>query len=285
MKDSLMLHGIPPERIYLDEEGNSTIESIYRATRKYRLLSFVIISQRYHNERALYLAEHLGLDVKGIKAFDATSPQISPWMLWIYLRESLARVKMFWNIITHYKPQNIGKIELLSEKILADQMTSEDYWKSINTIDANDERDTIVGNFTGKGIDTLYVVEKVDGSKEKCIYGPYGDYYAVSPNKLIPSIHLSLCLRIASPKLVNEGDLDGNGTCEVGFLNTWDNSQWRQYRIFTFVDGQWRYLIYGDYLDTPEWFRHSGHSDCTTWKTQGRNTYTLCRGYQGVQRR
>lgn len=35
-------------------------------------------------------------------------------------------------------------------------------------------------------------------------------------------------------------------------------SQWRFYRIFTLVDGEWRYLVFGDYLDTPEWFRHSG---------------------------
>lgn len=232
MKDSLMLHGIPPERIYLDEEGNSTIESIYRATKKYGLLSFVIISQRYHNERALYLAEHLGLGVENIKAFDAETPRLNLWMLWIYLRESLARVKMFWNIITDHKPQDVGSIDPLGEKIIIDQMMSGDFWTTINTIDANDERDTIVGNFTGKGNDTLFVVEKIDSSNEDSMYGPYGDYYAVSPNKSILSIHLSRCLRMASPKLVNEGDLDRNGTCEVGFLSTWDNSQWRPYHIF-----------------------------------------------------
>lgn len=79
----------------------------------------------------------------------------------------------------------------------------------------------------------------------------------VSSNKHIPRIELYGIFQ-APPKLVNEGDLDGNGTCEVGYLHTWYNSQWRQYRIFTLRHGKWKYLIYGDYLDTPEWFRHSG---------------------------
>lgn len=66
---------------------------------------------------------------------------------------------------------------------------------------------------------------------------------------------------------MNEGDLDGNGTCEVGYLHTGENSQWRQYRIFTLVNGQWRYLVDNiiineeepeDCLSTPEWFRASG---------------------------
>lgn len=44
MKDSLVVYGIPPNVIYLDEEGNSTIEAIYRINKKYCLRTFVIIS-------------------------------------------------------------------------------------------------------------------------------------------------------------------------------------------------------------------------------------------------
>jgi hypothetical protein len=57
--------------------------------------------------------------------------------------------------------------------------------------------------------------------------------------------------------LVNEGDLDGNGTSEVGYLPTWDMSQWRVYRVFTFINGQWRYLIRPDheYMETGEFIR------------------------------
>ena len=125
-----------------------------------------------------------------------------------------------------------------------------DFFRSMNTVDGHDERDTIIGNFTGKGKDTLYVV--CDTTKGD---GEMWQYYAQSNNKEIPRLNLWGWHSI-QPKIVNEGDLDGNGTCDVGYLHTWITSQWRFYRIFSLVNGEWRYLVYGDYLDTPEWFRH-----------------------------
>ena len=129
-------------------------------------------------------------------------------------------------------------------------------WRSIQTIDAHDERDTIVGNFTGKSIDSLWVVEK-EIFGESPLIPIEVKYYMVSNNKRIPRVELYGVMQ-APPKLVNEGDLDGNGTCEVGYLHTAENSQWRQYRIFTLRNGKWRYLVEGDFLDTEEWFRHAG---------------------------
>ena len=79
-------------------------------------------------------------------------------------------------------------------------------------------------------------------------------------------LHASLA---ASAKLVNDGDLDGNGTCEVGYLHTWMTSQWRYYRIFTLVNNEWRCLVKGDYLDTSEWFRHAGVEVAEPGKTKG----------------
>lgn len=129
-------------------------------------------------------------------------------------------------------------------------------WRSIQTIDAHDERDTIVGNFTGKSIDSLWVVEK-EIFGESSVIPIAVKYYMVSSNKRIPRVELYGVMQ-APPKLVNEGDLDGNGTCEVGYLHTAENSQWRQYRIFTLRNEKWRYLVEGDFLDTEEWFRHAG---------------------------
>lgn len=129
-------------------------------------------------------------------------------------------------------------------------------WRSIQTIDAHDEQDAIVGNFTGKGIDILYV-EKVVEDFGLLSIGHGCRYYIASPNKNIPKIEIN-GTNFAPPKLVNEGDLDGNGTCEVGYLDTWDCSQWRYYSIFTLRNGEWRNLIDGDYLCNFELFRHSG---------------------------
>ena len=137
--------------------------------------------------------------------------------------------------------------------------------REMNTIDAHNEQDTIVGNFTGHSIDTLFVRSVFDENTD--IDNP-PTYYMTSTNKNIPEVEIYGCLDIA-PKLVNEGDLDGNGTCEVGYLHTWINSQWRYYRIFTLVKGKWVYLVDGDYLDTPEWFRHSGVEVAEKGKKKG----------------
>ena len=113
-----------------------------------------------------------------------------------------------------------------------------------------------MGNFTGKGIDILYV-EKVVEDFGLLSIGHGCRYYIASPNKHIPKIEI-YGTNFAPPKLVNEGDLDGNGTCEVGYLDTWDCSQWRYYSIFTLRNGEWRNLIDGDYLNTCGMFRQSG---------------------------
>ena len=113
-----------------------------------------------------------------------------------------------------------------------------------------------MGNFTGKGIDILYV-EKVVEDFGLLSIGHGCRYYIASPNKNIPKIEI-YGTNFAPPKLVNEGDLDGNGTCEVGYLDTWDCSQWRYYSIFTLRNGEWRNLIDGDYLNTCGMFRQSG---------------------------
>ena len=59
---------------------------------------------------------------------------------------------------------------------------------------------------------------------------------------------------------MNEGDVDGNGTDEWGYLYTWMSSQWRQYRIYTFDSRTWtwKHHYYGKLLSTPEYVRANG---------------------------
>ena len=251
MKDSLVARGVPTDIIYLDGKGFRTLDSVVRACKKYGIKSFVIISQQFHNERALYLAEHLNLDVENIQAYNAESPDTG-WSFLTYAREYLARIKMFWDILNDKQPKVLGEIEPLN-RIMEREENKDDFWRCINSVLGHNEQDTITGNFTGKGIDTLYV--SYDQNKEN---GDNWQFYAESPNINIPKINL-WGFREAFPKLVNEGDLDGNGTCEVGYLHTWMNSQWRTYRVFTLLNGKWYYLIKPDhdYMETSEHFRYS----------------------------
>jgi len=100
MKDSLVARGVPADDIFLDGKGYRTINSVINASKVYGLKSFTIISQKFHNERAIYQAEHLGMDVENIQAYNAKKPN-SKRALITYAREYLARVKMFGDLIYH----------------------------------------------------------------------------------------------------------------------------------------------------------------------------------------
>lgn len=66
--DSLVARGIPAQRVILDYDGTRTLNSIAKAKGIYGLDSLTLISQKYHNERAIYLAEKYGIHAIGYNA-------------------------------------------------------------------------------------------------------------------------------------------------------------------------------------------------------------------------
>lgn len=244
MRDSLVARGIPAIAIILDGKGYRTLNSVINANKVYGLKSFTIISQKFHNERAIYQAEHLGLDIDDIQAYNAEDPKSKRAYL-TTIREYFARVKMFWDLLIDQRTKELG------DNLSTDyEAVNQGMLYVINHVIGHDERDTIIGNFTGKGIDTLYV------SYDRNLKDEYEPFILLASNRKIPPIRLYGIIG-DPPKLVNEGDLDGNGTSEVGYLHTWNMSQWRVYRVFTFINGQWRYLIRPDheYMETGEFIR------------------------------
>ena len=99
MRDSLVARGVPASAIILDGKGYRTICSVLNANKVFGLKSFTIISQKFHNERAIYQAEHLGLDVENIQAYNAEDPKSRRAYL-TTIREYFARVKMFLDLMT-----------------------------------------------------------------------------------------------------------------------------------------------------------------------------------------
>ena len=89
MRDSLIKQGVPDSLISLDYQGTRTLHSI---TKVKDLGSITIISQKYHNERAIYLAEHYGLQAV---AYNAAMPNIAKKKIRNISREFLARIKLF----------------------------------------------------------------------------------------------------------------------------------------------------------------------------------------------
>lgn len=68
MKNYLLEHGIPEEDIITDNYGISTYDSIYRVKNVYKFNKVVIVSQRYHLYRALFLSDNLDLESYGVDA-------------------------------------------------------------------------------------------------------------------------------------------------------------------------------------------------------------------------
>ncbi len=104
MKKSLMAQGIPQERIVLDYAGFRTLDSVVRANKVFGQSSFTVISQRFHNERALYLAKHFGLDAIAMNAKDPSAY----YGFKTLAREKLARVKLFVDLLIGKQPKFLG---------------------------------------------------------------------------------------------------------------------------------------------------------------------------------
>ncbi len=101
MRDSLIKQGVDSAYIVLDYDGTRTLNSIAKMRDVYCQDSIIIISQKYHNERALYQAKHLGINAVG---FNAKTPgRRTSW--WRNRgREVLARVKLFIDVTRGLNP-------------------------------------------------------------------------------------------------------------------------------------------------------------------------------------
>ena len=67
-KKDLIKAGIPNNKIFLDYAGFRTLDSVVRVKEIFGQTSITIISQQFHNERAIYLANHFGIKAIGFNA-------------------------------------------------------------------------------------------------------------------------------------------------------------------------------------------------------------------------
>ncbi len=103
-KNDLIAKGIPAEKIVLDYAGFRTLDSVVRAKEIFGQLSITIISQEFHNERAVFLAENYGIKAIGYNAKDVSTR----YGFKVLLREYLARTKVFIDILFHVQPKFLG---------------------------------------------------------------------------------------------------------------------------------------------------------------------------------
>jgi SanA protein len=110
MREALIAQGVPSSVITLDYAGLRTLDSIVRAEKIFGLRRFTIVSQRDHDERALLIAHHYGLDTIAYAADDVDfhyAPKA-------HIHEWLAEIKVVLDLyILHTKPMYLGKPEVI----------------------------------------------------------------------------------------------------------------------------------------------------------------------------
>ena len=105
MQAELLKRGIPADKIVLDFAGFRTLDSVVRAKEIFGQNSFIIISQKFHNERAIFLARKYGIEAYGFNAKDVNKY----FGLKTKIREYFARVKVFVDFTLGVEPKFGGE--------------------------------------------------------------------------------------------------------------------------------------------------------------------------------
>ena len=104
MKKALVDKGIPEKVIFLDYAGFRTLDSVVRAKEVFGQSEFIVVSQRFHNERAVFIAGKKGIKAVGFNAADVRGR----YGLITHIREWGARCKVFLDLLFGKKPHFLG---------------------------------------------------------------------------------------------------------------------------------------------------------------------------------
>ncbi|QLB17902.1 hypothetical protein A6B40_02135 [Mannheimia varigena] len=104
MTNDLLKMGVPQRQIKQDYAGYTTFDSIIRATEVYKLPPFTIVSQKFHCERALFIAKFKNIDAI---CYAAKYPEGA---YQVRLREILARAVMVFNLLVGKTPETLEDI-------------------------------------------------------------------------------------------------------------------------------------------------------------------------------
>ena len=104
MKDYAISNGVPSEDIFMDHAGFSTYDSMYRAKEIFGVNKMIVVTQKYHLYRAVYIANKLGIDAYGKNS----DPRLYAGQTYRELREIVARDKDFFTCVFKPKSKYLG---------------------------------------------------------------------------------------------------------------------------------------------------------------------------------
>jgi SanA protein len=113
LKNALMSYGVPENRIYLDFAGFRTLDSVVRGHKIFNQSKFTVISQEFHNKRAIFIAQAFDIQAIGFNARDVNFEVGFKTRL----REIFARLMVFVDIyLLNSQPKFLGEKIFIGEK-------------------------------------------------------------------------------------------------------------------------------------------------------------------------
>lgn len=110
MKSYLVDHGVPSDVVFMDHAGFDTYDSLYRAKAIFGAGSLIVVTQRYHAYRAVYIGERLGISCRGVASpilsNTGTGYAKQPWFTF---RETIARAKDCLQCLVRPAPRYLGE--------------------------------------------------------------------------------------------------------------------------------------------------------------------------------
>ncbi len=105
MRKELIKAGIPDSLIFMDFAGLRTLDSVVRAFEIFEQEEFTIVSQKFHNQRALFIAGNKNINAIAFNAKDVNHPGKTS----TFFREFFARIKVFLDIFVNKQPKFSGE--------------------------------------------------------------------------------------------------------------------------------------------------------------------------------
>ena len=123
-------------------------------------------------------------------------------------------------------------------------------------------RDTLIGRFNGIDIDTL-IAEPIDTTKERAMW----DWRIYGKQNTVDTLILT---QRFSVKMIQEDDLDGNGTDEFGIRREIEQGTWDNYFIYSY-NGKWQYLINPIWTYSAHFYEELNNGNDVAEKTNNPN--------------
>lgn len=124
-------------------------------------------------------------------------------------------------------------------------------------------RDSLIGKFNGIDIDTL-IAEPIDTTKARARW----DWIIYSKQNSVDTLIIT---QRFSVKMIQEGDLDGNGTDEVGIRREVEQGTWDSYFIYSYNNGKWQYLINSIWTYSPHFYEELNNGNDVAERTDNPN--------------